>query len=201
MKKIILFLHGYGSNGSDLITLKDYINHDPNKTEFISPNAPEPCEFNYFGYQWFPLRDRTPLEIESGLKTGFGYLNSIIEKICIDYSVQSSDISLVGFSQGSMLSTYYGLTSGRDFYNIISLSGSLPKIILDKLEIKNTSTTFEIFHGKQDDVVDYHQAIETNEFLRGLNFKSKLVLDENCSHSISPLALNMINQSYLSWVL
>ena len=50
MKKIVLFLHGYGSNGSDLITLKDYFHLDQSETEFISPNAPEPCEFNYFGW-------------------------------------------------------------------------------------------------------------------------------------------------------
>ena len=55
MKKIVLFLHGYGSNGSDLITLKDYFHLNQSETEFISPNAPEPCEFNFFGYQWFAL--------------------------------------------------------------------------------------------------------------------------------------------------
>ncbi len=200
MKKIILFLHGYGSNGSDLISLKNYIKHNPDNTEFISPNAPEPCEFNYFGYQWFPLNERTPLEIESGLKTGFNYLNSIVEKICSDFSVQTLNISLVGFSQGSMLATYYGLTSGKNFYNIISLSGSLPKIILDKLDIKKSTTAYEIFHGKQDDVVNFNQAKETYEFIQNLKLKSKLVLDENCSHSISPLALNMINQSYQTWI-
>ena len=48
MKKIVLFLHGYGSNGNDLISLKDYISLEKEETEFISPNAPEPCDFNYF---------------------------------------------------------------------------------------------------------------------------------------------------------
>ena len=42
MKKIVLFLHGYGSNGSDLISLKDHISLDQTSSEFISPNAPEP---------------------------------------------------------------------------------------------------------------------------------------------------------------
>ena len=56
--KIVLFLHGYGSNGDDLISLKDYISIDQ-PVEFISPNAPETCELNFFGYQWFPLKERT----------------------------------------------------------------------------------------------------------------------------------------------
>ena len=63
MKKIVLFLHGYGSNGNDLITLKDYFHLNQSETEFISPNAPEPCEFNYFGYhdarkKWFRIHTR-----------------------------------------------------------------------------------------------------------------------------------------------
>ena len=81
MKKIVLFLHGYGSNGSDLITLKDYLHLNQSETEFISPNAPEPCEFNYFGYQWFALNERTVEEIQTGLKSAFFYLDNIVNDI------------------------------------------------------------------------------------------------------------------------
>jgi phospholipase/carboxylesterase len=52
-------LHGYGSNGNDLISLKDHISLDQKSSEFISPNAPEPCELNFFGYQWFALNERS----------------------------------------------------------------------------------------------------------------------------------------------
>ena len=83
MKKIVLFLHGYGSNGNDLISLKDYISLEKEETEFISPNAPEPCEFNYFGYQWFPLKERSIEELKEGLKTAFFHLEKIIEKIVL----------------------------------------------------------------------------------------------------------------------
>jgi phospholipase/carboxylesterase len=109
MKKIVLFLHGYGSNGNDLISLKDYILLNKETTEFISPNAPEPCEFNYFGYQWFPLKERSIKELKIGLKSAFSHLDSIIEKIILEHSVDASQISLIGFSQGSMLATYYAL--------------------------------------------------------------------------------------------
>ena len=85
MKKIVLFLHGYGSNGSDLITLKDYFHLNQSETEFISPNAPEPCEFNYFGYQWFALNERSVEEIQTGLKSAFFYLDDI----CLLYTSPS----------------------------------------------------------------------------------------------------------------
>ena len=81
MKKIVLFLHGYGSNGSDLISLKDYFHLNQSETEFISPNAPEPCEFNFFGYQWFALSERSVEEIHAGLKSAFFYLDEIVKNI------------------------------------------------------------------------------------------------------------------------
>ena len=80
MKKIVLFLHGYGSNGSDLISLKDYISLDKKTSVFISPNAPEPCEFNFFGYQWFPLKERSDDELKLGLSSAYLHLEEIINK-------------------------------------------------------------------------------------------------------------------------
>ncbi len=73
MKKIVLFLHGYGSNGNDLISLKEYISV-AKPVEFISPNAPEPCELNFFGYQWFTLKERSLEEFTLGLKSAINYI-------------------------------------------------------------------------------------------------------------------------------
>ena len=142
MKKIVLFLHGYGSNGSDLITLKDYFHFNPSETEFISPNAPEPCEFNYFGYQWFALNERSVEEIQTGLKSAFFYLDDIVNDIKKKFEINTDQISILGFSQGSMLATYYALQNESTFQNIFSLSGSLPNQILEKITDYNTSAEF-----------------------------------------------------------
>ena len=200
MRKIVLFLHGYGSNGNDLISLKDYILLNKETTEFISPNAPEPCEFNYFGYQWFPLKERSIEELKVGLKSAFSHLDSIIEKIILEHAVDSSQISLIGFSQGSMLATYYALQKNLNFHSIISLSGSLPKEILKDLKTTDVKSSFLIFHGKLDDVVPYNRAVETNSFLDLKKISSKIILDDNCAHSISPTAIDEINNFYENWI-
>ena len=200
MKKIVLFLHGYGSNGNDLISLKDYILLNKETTEFISPNAPEPCEFNYFGYQWFPLKERSIEELKIGLKSAFSHLDSIIEKIILEHSVDASQISLIGFSQGSMLATYYALQKNLNFHSIISLSGSLPKEILNDLKIPDVKSSFLIFHGKLDDVVPYNRAVETNSFLDLKKISCKIILDDKCAHSISPTAIDEINKFYEHWI-
>lgn len=198
MKKIVLFLHGYGSNGNDLISLKDHISI-ATPIEFISPNAPEPCELNFFGYQWFALNERSFEELTMGLSSAFNYLDDIINDITDKYSVKSDQISIVGFSQGSMLATYYGLQSNYNFHSIVSLSGSLPLSILEDLKLCNNKTQYLIFHGKIDDVVSSEQAVQTQNFLDNKKIPSKIILDENCGHSISPLAINGINQLYKYW--
>ena len=196
MKKIVLLLHGYGSNGSDLITLKDYFHLNQSETEFISPNAPESCEFNFFGYQWFALIERSVEEIQAGLKSAFIYLDDIVKDIKKKFQINSEQISILGFSQGSMLATYYALQSEDTFQNIFSLSGSLPKKILEEIELKKNNTKYLIFHGKIDDVVSPNQATETHSFLSDHKIKSQLIMDDNCGHSISPLAIEAINNQF-----
>ena len=53
---LVIFLHGYGSNGEDLISLAPYWERALPETAFVSPNAPFACEIG-FEYQWFPLSD------------------------------------------------------------------------------------------------------------------------------------------------
>ena len=196
MKKIVLFLHGYGSNGSDLMTLKDYFHLNQSETEFISPNAPESCEFNFFGYQWFALNERTVEEIQRGLKSAFFYLDDIVNNIIKKFEVKTEQISILGFSQGSMLATYYALQKEMSFQNIFSLSGSLPKKILEEIDLKKNNTKYLIIHGKKDDVVSSNQALETHQLLVDQKIESQRIIDDNCGLSISPLALEAINNQF-----
>ena len=92
-----------------------------------------------------------------GLKSAFNYLDNMIEDITDRHSVKSDQISIIGFSQGSMLATYYALLKETDFHSIVSLSGSLPESILESLKILVNKKKYIIFHGKLDDVVSYQR--------------------------------------------
>ena len=59
-KQLVVLLHGYGSNGEDLIGLAPFFAQALPEAEFLSPNAPFPCELSPFGFQWFGLEDRSP---------------------------------------------------------------------------------------------------------------------------------------------
>ena len=72
--------------------------------------------------------------------------------------------------------------------------------ILETLTIADSKTKYLIIHGKLDDVVSYQQALQTHQFLESKNINNKIVLDDNCHHSISPLAIDEINLLYQDWL-
>ena len=59
-KALVILLHGYGADGNDLIGLAPILSNQLPHVEFISPNAPFPCERSPFGRQWFSLGDMSP---------------------------------------------------------------------------------------------------------------------------------------------
>ena len=52
---VVVFLHGYGADGADLLGLADPLAPHLPGTAFHAPDAPEPCANNPMGRQWFPI--------------------------------------------------------------------------------------------------------------------------------------------------
>src|SRR6266436_9249722 len=59
-RRLVILLHGLGADGNDLIGLQQYWGPLVPEAEFVSPNAPFPCEMGPYGYQWFSVQHRTP---------------------------------------------------------------------------------------------------------------------------------------------
>ena len=67
-KQLVIFVHGYGASGNDLIALAENIAEVLPDAAFLSPDAPTQCEMSPFGYQWFSLRSWTEEFITSGVE-------------------------------------------------------------------------------------------------------------------------------------
>ena len=107
VKNIVLFLHGYGANGSDLINIaSEWIDILPD-TIFYSPNAPFICDINPEGFQWFKLLERTKKELQDGLQECGPHLNLFIDHILEKHQLEMKDLLIVGFSQGTIISLYH----------------------------------------------------------------------------------------------
>ena len=198
VKKVVIFLHGYGADGADLFSLSEPLSEQLPDCFFASPDAPRKCGASPFGFEWFPIPDIDGSTIPDMMKALASSENSIIK--LIDgykkrFSLDYSDIILLGFSQGCMMSLNVGLTSEEKFLCIVGFSGKIIDQNNLKLRIKNHTETL-LIHGDADQVVPSTHLLEAKDFLIRNDVKVDTLLIKNCDHHIpiqaSSTALNYI---------
>ena len=191
----VVLLHGYGGDGKDISILTlNWKRHLPN-TVFICPNAPEKCEINPTGFQWFDLtKDDSDYILHESLKAE-KKLNLFIDEIKKEFNLEKNKICLSGFSQGCMMSINIGLISEEEYNCIVGFSG---KIINqeDLKKRKKVATSTLLIHGDSDQVVSPNFLLEAKDFFIRNNIEIDTHLIKNCDHHIpveaSSLALNYI---------
>lgn len=153
VKNIVVFLHGYGANGQDLIGLgQEWRSLLPN-TVFISPDAPEPCAMNPFGgFQWFDLTLRDPTEYWRGVTKAGPSLDQFLDDVLKHYGLTDAQMALVGFSQGTMMALHVGLRRKQALAGIVGYSGKLagPEHLNAEMSHK---VPVLLVHGAADDVI------------------------------------------------
>lgn len=158
-KQLIVLLHGYGSNGQDLISLAPYFQASVPDALFISPDAPFPCGMGGGGFEWFPLEQRTPDKYLEGAQMAHPILEAYLDKLIEEYGVSDADMALVGFSQGTMMSLYSGLRRAAPLAGVLGYSGAL--VGEESLPKAQNKPSICLIHGERDSVVPvaaYHHA-------------------------------------------
>lgn len=185
-KKLMVMLHGYGSNGNDLESLVPFFKEILPDTHFYSPDGIEPSEAAPYGFQWFSLFDRSYEAISRELADKAELARKMILDKAAELGVLEKNIILLGFSQGTMLSMYLALSSKVPYKALIGYSGRLfiPK------DVNNKSTPICLIHGKMDDVVPFECLAEAKDGLGELGAPLKTLAIDNLSHSIDMEGLN-----------
>ena len=198
IKNAIILLHGYGGDNKDISILTlNWKRFLPN-TIFLSPNGHETCSINPNGFQWFDLTKDDPEYILKESKKAELKIKKFINEVKNEYKLKNSQICLLGFSQGCMMSINLGLTSDEDYNCIVGFSGK----IIDKedlLKRKVSSTKIFLIHGDMDQVVSPNSLLEAKDFLIRNNVEVEANMIKNCDHHISveamSLALNYIKKN------
>ena len=151
-KNLVVFLHGYGANGDDLIGIgREWAPALP-ATAFVSPNAPQLCAGAPMGRQWFPLTMRDPHEFARGVAAARPGLDAFLDAELSRHGLDESRCALVGFSQGTMLALHAGLLRGRRFAGILGFSG----LLADPTALKAgpvQKPPILLIHGDRDDLI------------------------------------------------
>lgn len=162
-RQLVILCHGYGSDGNDLIALAPYWQRVMPDAAFIAPNAPQPCDGNPMGYQWFPITRLDPAEIARGVEAAAPVLDRFIDEQLSLRGLEGSQLALVGFSQGTMMALHVGLRRAVPPACIVGYSGALavPERLAD--EMRGASHILMV-HGDADDMLPVsrmHQAVQT----------------------------------------
>jgi len=187
---LIVFCHGYGSDGNDLISIGNYWQRFLPDFYFTSPNAPNICKINPQGFEWFnlmyPDADKTIKELQDAIKQLDLFIDTKLQELNLDYS----KLFLVGFSQGTMISLHYALTKEKKIAGVLGYSG---KIYNEELIEKNIRSKPPIFllHGDDDTVVPLEDMMEAKNLLvrNKINVKTKIF--KGCGHSIPSQGLSL----------
>jgi phospholipase/carboxylesterase len=150
-KQLVVFLHGYGADGNDLIGLGcEWAKILPNAA-FVSPHAPEPCGMAPTGRQWFNLTFRDASEIGRGVAQAAPKLNAFLDAELKRMRLSSRSLALVGFSQGTMLGLAVGLTRKPGPAAVVGYSGALAGI--ETLPEGGHGPAVLLVHGDMDEVI------------------------------------------------
>ena len=199
-RQAIVLCHGYGGDGKDISVLAINWQRFLPDAIFLCPNAPEICSVNPQGYQWFDLTtEKEEVILEKSL-IAEEKLNMFLDQVFDNLQLESSNLALVGFSQGCMLSIQVGLKRKKQISCLVGYSG---KVINQKHLSNNINSKPKIFlmHGENDTMVSPNHLIEAKVYLKkcGINIKTKMF--KNCEHRIpvegSSLGLGFLKKNLL----
>ncbi len=187
-RRLVVFLHGYGADGNDLIEIgRSWAQLLPD-TAFVSPHAPEPCGQAPTGRQWFPLTFRDPDERWTGVNKAAPVIEKFLDAELARHKLAPSALALVGFSQGTMMSLHVGLRRAVQPAAIVGYSGMfvLPnnappeKIAQD---IKSRPPVL-LVHGDSDDLIPPQALFHATQALAALDVPVEWHMSAGVGHGI-----------------
>lgn len=194
MRSAVIFLHGYGANGADLMGLADPLAEHMPDTLFLAPDAPEACAGAPMGYQWFPIPwiDGSSEEAaQEGLLRAADDLDAFLDGVMVDEDLLPEQVILFGFSQGSMMSLHVAPRREDPVAGIAAFSGRLmwPELLADEVRCRPPVL---LVHGDADEVVPVQSLPQAAEALQGAGWKEVYAhVMKGTGHGIAPDGLSV----------
>jgi phospholipase/carboxylesterase len=187
-QQLVVFLHGYGADGNDLIDIGRAWQQYLPRAAFASPHAPEPCGQAPAGRQWFPLTFRDPNERWVGVNRAAPLLNRFLDAELERHQLPPAALALVGFSQGTMMALHVGLRRATDPAAIVGYSGILvtpPERQLEAFaaEIKSRPRVL-LVHGDRDELIPVEALFQAAQGLAALGLPVEWHLSAGIGHGI-----------------
>lgn len=181
-KNLVIFMHGLGADGEDLITLSSLMQVEMPGCHFLSPHGIEDLDTAPIGYgrQWFSLKDREPYKVKSALVKNIPSIKEMITKKQEKLAITNENTILVGFSQGAMVGIYLSLTAHEPFAGVVGFSG----MTIPPDNVINRKTPICLIHGEEDEIIDVKEAYKSHNYLQSLGVPVSYSILANLRHTI-----------------
>jgi phospholipase/carboxylesterase len=187
-RQLVVFLHGYGADGNDLIEIGRAWQGMLPHAAFVSPHAPRPCGQAPSGREWFPLTFRDPGERWTGVNAAAPVLNAFLDAELARRQLPPQALALVGFSQGTMMALHVGLRRAVPPAAIVGYSGMLvvpenvdPDAFAAEIKVKPPVL---LIHGDQDDLIPVQAVFHAAQGLAALDIPAEWHVSSGIGHGI-----------------
>jgi phospholipase/carboxylesterase len=198
-QQLVVFLHGYGADGKDLIELGQQWRAILPDAVFVAPHAHERCAASPMGRQWFALSNRPPDDprgasdrwdgVQAARPVIDGFLDAELAKLGLD----ESRLALVGFSQGAMMALHVGLRRRKAPAGIVGFSGLLvgPEHLAEATarNAKGETPPILLVHGDQDPMIPVDALFVAMNDLAAAEIPNQWHLSMGVGHGIDAGAL------------
>lgn len=193
IKSAVIFLHGYGADGNDLLGLADPLMPHLPDTLFLAPDAPERCAGTPFGRQWFPipwLDGSTEEAAAQGMQAAVADLNAFVDAVLAENALTPAQLAIVGFSQGTMMALETFPRRAKPVAGIVAFSGRLLRPEALEAEAMSKPPVL-LAHGDQDPVVPFADMGLAGDALVQAGFETYAHVMKGTPHGIAPDGLSV----------
>jgi phospholipase/carboxylesterase len=191
-KQLVVFLHGYGADGNDLIEIGNQWRSFLPDAAFVAPHAPERCTLSPAGRQWFPLTTRSLEERWRGVVSARPALDAFLSAEMEKHDLDESRLALVGFSQGTMMALHAGLRRRRALAAILGYSGLLatgPENPEDSPRFDGRPPPVLLVHGDEDTVIPADALLVSANALASAEIPTQWHMSAGLGHGIDNAGL------------
>ena len=157
---LLLLLHGYGSNEEDLFSFASEL---PEEYYIVSARAPYDMYFdklsiNSGSYAWYAINfdaDENKFSDIGQAQQSRDLIATFIDELVANYAIDANDVTLIGFSQGCILSYAIAVSYPQKVQRVVAMSGYFNEEIATDNFKENDLSKLKIFasHGSVDQVV------------------------------------------------
>ena len=189
---LVVFLHGYGADGADLLGLADALAPHLPGAVFVAPDAPERSAGNPFGFQWFPipwLDGSSEAAAAAGLAQSAADLDAFLDARLADEGLEEAALALVGFSQGTMMALHVAPRRAAACAAVVGFSGRL--VAPERLAAERIARPpVLLVHGDADEVVPPAALPEAARALSAAGSDTWTHVSRGVGHGIAPDGLS-----------